>query len=283
MYDFNSFIEFIASTLFTIKILDFVDIAIVAFILYKILSFVRDTRAEQLFKGIFLLIVVTQLSSTFKLYTLHWILVNSLQFGVLAMLIIFQSELRTGLERLGRTNFKFGRNQSYKNQQKTYLAINDIVDALFELSKDKTGALIVIEKETKLTDIIKTGTEVDAIISKQLLVNIFVPNTPLHDGAVVLRDFKITSCGCFLPLTQRKDLSKDLGTRHRAGIGISEVSDSVTLIVSEETGKVSIAQNGKLSRDLSKEETYNILIDEFTVQSEEKSFLRSVFTNDKKK
>lgn len=283
MHDFSSFVESLVLTMSTIKILDFVDIAIVAFIFYKIFSFVRDTRAEQLFKGIFLLIVITQISSTFKFYTLHWILVNSLEFGVLAILIIFQSELRTGLERLGRTNFKFGKGQAYKNQQKIYLAINDIVDSAFELSKDKIGALIVIEKETKLTDIIGTGTQVDALISKQLLVNIFTPNTPLHDGAVVVRDFKVTSCGCSLPLTQRKDLSKDLGTRHRAGIGISEISDSITLMVSEETGKVSIAQNGKLSRDLTREETYKILVDEFTTKLEEKSFLRSGFINDRKK
>lgn len=283
MYDFNSLLESLISVASTVKILDFADIAIVAFILYKIFSFIRDTRAEQLFKGIFLLIVVTQLSSTFKLYTLHWILINSLQFGVFAMLIIFQSELRTGLERLGRTNFKIGKSQISKDQQKINVAINDIVDSAFELSKDKIGALIVIEKETKLTDIIGTGTKVDGLISKQLLMNIFTPNTPLHDGAVVIRDFKVTSCGCFLPLTQRKDLSKDLGTRHRAGIGISEMSDSITLMVSEETGKVSIAKNGNLSRNLSREEAYNMLIGELSVKTEEKSFLRSGFVNDKRK
>ena len=283
MYDFNSFLDSLISTIHTIKILDFADMAIVAFIVYKIFSFIKDTRAEQLFKGVFLLILVTQLSSIFKLHTLHWILVNSLDFGVFALLIIFQSELRNGLERLGRANFKFGKGNIYRNQKQTYDAINDIIDSAFELSKDKIGALVVIEKETKITDIIRTGTQVDSLISKQLLMNIFTPNTPLHDGAVVIRDFRIVACGCFLPLTSRKDLSKDLGTRHRAGIGISEESDAIVLMVSEETGGVSIAKNGIFLRNLTKEKAYQILSDEFIEKTEEKSFLKELFVNDKKK
>ena len=278
MHDLNSFLETFISAITTIKLLDFADIAIVAFIFYKVLYFIKDTRAEQLLKGIFLLLLITQVSSTFKLHALHWILVNSLQFGLLAMLIIFQTELRTGLERLGRTNFKLGKSQTYKNQEHIYSSINEIVDSMFELSKSKIGALVVIEKETKLTDIMRTGTQIDALISKELLVNIFTPNTPLHDGAIVIRDFKISACGCFLPLTQRKDLSKDLGTRHRAGIGISEMSDSLTIMVSEETGYVSIAQHGKFTRNLSKEECRQILINEFMNPTEEKNFLRSVLS-----
>lgn len=283
MYDFNSFLDSLISTMHTIKILDFADIGIVAFIIYKIFSFIKDTRAEQLFKGVFLLIIITQLSSTFKLHTLHWILINSLDFGVLALLIIFQSELRNGLERIGRTNLKFTKSQLYKNQQKAHSAISDIIDSAFELSKDKIGALIVIEKETKITDIIRTGTQVDSLISKQLLMNIFTPNTPLHDGAVVIRDFRIVACGCFLPLTSREDLSKDLGTRHRAGIGISEESDSIVLMVSEETGNVSIAKNGTFFRNLSREKAYNFLSDELIDKTEEKSFLKELLINDKKK
>lgn len=278
MYDLNYFLETFISVVTTIKILDFADIAIVAFIFYKIFYFIKDTRAEQLVKGIFLLLLTTQISSTFKLHALHWLLVNSLQFGLLAMLIIFQSELRTGLERLGRTNFKLGKNPTYKNQEHAYSSINEILDSMFELSKTKTGALIVIEKDTKLTDIMRTGTQIDALISKELLVNIFSPNTPLHDGAVIIRDFKIASCGCFLPLTQRKDLNKQLGTRHRAGLGISEISDCLTIMVSEETGYVSIAQNGKFTRNLSKEECRQILINEFMANTEEKNFLRSVLS-----
>lgn len=276
MYDLNNFLETFISTVNTIKILDFVDIALVAFIFYKIFYFIKDTRAEQLIKGIFLLILITQISSTFKLHALHWILVNSLQFGLLAMLIIFQSELRTGLERLGRANLKIGKGTGNKNQEQIYKSLNEIIDSVFELSKSKTGALIIIEKETKLTDIMSTGTQIDALISKELLVNIFSPNTPLHDGAVIIRDFKISACGCFLPLTQRKDLNKQLGTRHRAGIGISEVSDSLTIMVSEETGYVSVAQNGKFFRNLSKDDCKQLLINEFTFSTEEKSFLRSV-------
>lgn len=278
MYDLNYLLETVISTITTMKLLDFADIAIVGFLFYKIFYFIKDTRAEQLIKGIFLLIVITQVSSTFKLHALHWILVNSLQFGLLALLIIFQSELRTGLERLGRANFKLSKNNAYKNQEHAYSSINELVDSLFELSKTKTGALIVIEKETKLTDIMRTGTQMDALLSKELLINIFSPNTPLHDGAVIIRDFKISAAACFLPLTQRKDINKQLGTRHRAGIGISEISDSLTIIVSEETGYVSIAQNGKFTRNLSKEDCVQTLMDELMLPKEEKSFLRSVLS-----
>ena len=278
MYDLNYLLETVISTITTMKLLDFADIAIVGFLFYKIFYFIKDTRVEQLIKGIFLLIVITQVSSTFKLHALHWILVNSLQFGLLALLIIFQSELRTGLERLGRANFKLSKNNAYKNQEHAYSSINELVDSLFELSKTKTGALIVIEKETKLTDIMRTGTQMDALLSKELLINIFSPNTPLHDGAVIIRDFKISAAACFLPLTQRKDINKQLGTRHRAGIGISEISDSLTIIVSEETGYVSIAQNGKFTRNLSKEDCVQTLMDELMLPKEEKSFLRSVLS-----
>lgn len=278
MHDLNYFLETFVSTITTMKLLDLADIAIVGFLFYKILYFIKDTRAEQLMKGIFLLIVITQASSTFKLHALHWILVNSLQFGLLALLIIFQSELRAGLERLGRTNFKFSKSNIYKNQEHAYSSINELVDSMFELSKTKTGALVVIEKETKLTDIMRTGTEMDALLSKELLINIFSPNTPLHDGAVIIRDFRISASGCFLPLTQRKDINKQLGTRHRAGIGISETSDSLTIMVSEETGYVSIAQNGKFTRNLSKEDCIQMLMNELMVPREEKSFLRSVLS-----
>lgn len=283
MYDFDLLLESFISTMQTIKILDFLDISIVAFIIYKIFCFIKDTRAEQLFKGVVLLIVVTYLSSTFKLHTLHWILINSLEFGVFALLIIFQSELRNGLERLGRTNFKFNKSHNYKKQQEIYASINDIIDASFELSKDKIGALIVLEKETKITDIINTGTQIDSLISKQLLMNIFSPNTPLHDGALVIRDSRIVACGCFLPLTSRKDLSKDLGTRHRAGIGISEECDAIVLMVSEETGKVSIAKRGKLFRNLSRERAYEFLSNELIIKTEDKKNLKEWILSEKKK
>lgn len=283
MYDFNLFLESFVSTIQTIKLLDFIDISIVAFIIYKIFCFIKDTRAEQLFKGVLLLLIVTYLSSTFKLHTLYWILINSLEFGVFALLILFQSELRNGLERLGRTNFKFTKGHDYKNQQQIHYALNEIVEAAFELSKDKIGALIVLEKDTKITDIINTGTQVDSLISSQLLMNIFSPNTPLHDGAVVIRDSRIIACGCFLPLTSRNDLSKDLGTRHRAGIGISEECDAVVLMVSEETGRVSIAKGGTLHRNLTRDKVYQILSNELIINTDEKKFLKEWLLNDKKK
>lgn len=278
MHDASSFIRATTDVLSGVNLMDFLDVGIVAFLLYKIFMFIRDTRAEQLFKGIILLLITTQASATFKLYTLHWILINSLQFGFIATLIIFQPELRTGLERIGRTNLKFGRTPGNQSQSGVDTAISQIADSLFELSKEKTGALIVLEKETKLSDIIKTGTKLDAIVSSQTLNNIFFPNSPMHDGAVVIRDFRIDSAGCFLPLTNRQDLSKDLGTRHRAGIGVSETSDCISLMVSEETGKVSMAKGGKLYRNLSKEAVIKTLSQEFVVESEEKGFFERWFS-----
>ena len=195
MYGLASFAESVFSIVSTIKIFDLIDIVIVAFILYRILDFIKDTRVEQLMKGVVFFLIATQLSSTFKLYTLHWILVNSLQLGFVAIFIIFQDELRTGLERLGRANIKLKRAGDRDiSQESSYKALEIITDSLFELSKDKTGALIVIEKQTRLTEIMRTGTPVDALISQQLLVNIFTPNTPCdntHSSNKFKSDFLI--------------------------------------------------------------------------------------------
>ena len=192
--------------------------------------------------------------------------------------IIFQPELRAGLEHIGRTKLKIFQKQSGVSEEKFNHVIDEIVEALYSLARQKIGALIVMERETKLNDIINTGTILDSEISRQLLVNIFIPNTPLHDGAVVVRESKIKAAACFLPLTQSKDLSKDLGTRHRAGVGVSEVSDCLTLIVSEETGGVSIAKSGKLYRDITKERMKSILSHNLQAKKEEKSsFIGGLF------
>lgn len=254
---FNKFFQIISK----ISINDVIDILIVAYIFYKILMFIKDTRAEQLFKGVVILLVATQLSGIFKLHALYWILVKILEVGFILPFIIFQPELRAGLEHIGRkTSIKGLGGQSKTGEDDVRRDnIKEILDAVYDLSSRKIGALIVIEGETKLNEILETGTRIDAKITMQLLCNIFVPNTPLHDGAVVIRDYKIKSAACFLPLTQRKDLSKDLGTRHRAGIGVSEISDSLTLIVSEETGGVSIARLGKIYRDVSRDKLDAIL------------------------
>ena len=265
---FNKFFQL----MYRISINDVVDILIVAYLFYKILRFIKDTRAEQLFKGVIILLVATQVSGMLKLHTLYWILVKILEAGFILPFIIFQPELRAGLEHLGRnTNlFRFGTQAKSAYELNVEKVISEMLGAVYDMAGRKIGALLVLEGKTKLNEIVETGTEIDAKITKQILCNIFIPNTPLHDGAVIIRDGKIKSAACFLPLTQRKDLSKDLGTRHRAGIGISEISDSLILIVSEETGHVSIARAGKIYRDVSKERLANILKNFYKNNSEEK-------------
>ena len=274
MLDINSFLDGIFSNVYRITINDIIDIAIVAYIFYKIFMFIKDTRAEQVFKGIILLLLATSLSEAFKLHTLNWILLRTLDLGFIAALIIFQPELRAGLEHIGRTNFNIFLKSNNVSDDNLNTTIEEIVEALYSLSRQKIGALIIMERQTKIGEIINTGTSVDGEVSRQLLINIFIPNTPLHDGAVVIRESKIKAAACFLPLTESKDLSKDLGTRHRAAVGVSEVSDCISLIVSEETGDVSIAKSGKLYRNVSKERMINILKNNLRVITDEKSFFK---------
>lgn len=271
----NKFFQIISK----VSINDIIDILIVAYIFYKILMFIKDTRAEQLFKGVIILLIATQLSGILKLHTLYWILVKILEVGFILPFIIFQPELRAGLEHIGRNTSikKLGSQSKTGEEDENKRVINEMLDAIYDLSSRKVGALIVLEGETKLNEIVETGTKIDGDISMQLLCNIFVPNTPLHDGAVVIRDNKIKSAACFLPLTQRKDLSKELGTRHRAGIGVSEISDCLTLIVSEETGGVSIARLGKIYRDVSRDRLFNILNNFYKKKSETESGFFSEF------
>ena len=274
MLDINSFLDGIFSNVYRITINDIIDIAIVAYIFYKIFMFIKDTRAEQVFKGIILLLLATLLSEAFKLHTLNWILLRTLDLGFIAALIIFQPELRAGLEHIGRTNFNIFLKSNNVSDDNLNTTIEEIVEALYSLSRQKIGALIIMERQTKIGEIINTGTSVDGEVSRQLLINIFIPNTPLHDGAVVIRESKIKAAACFLPLTESKDLSKDLGTRHRAAVGVSEVSDCISLIVSEETGDVSIAKSGKLYRNVSRERMTNILKNNLRVITDEKSFFK---------
>ena len=275
MLDINSFFSGFLDIIFRININDIVDILIIAYIFYKIFMFIKDTRAEQVLKGIVLLFVITQISKIFKLHTLYWILIKTLDLGFIAALIIFQPELRAGLEYIGRTKFSFfSKNNISVSEEKLNKTIEEIIEALYSLSRQKIGALIILERHTKIGDIINTGTSIDGEVSRQLLINIFIPNTPLHDGAVVIRDSEIKAAACFLPLTQSKDLSKELGTRHRAAIGVSEVSDCISLIVSEETGDVSIAKAGKIYRKISKERMTNILRSNLKITPQEKSFFK---------
>lgn len=232
-----------------IGITDVIDIAIVAFVAYKVIGFIRETRAEQLAKGLLILVVALFISEKCYLYTLNWILDKTLSVGMIALVVVFQPELRRGLEYIGRS--KLISNQfTQMNKEKVKEVTSILVKAVDYFSSHKIGALMVIEREITLNDIAETGTELNAEISTEILGNIFYEGAPLHDGAAIIRGERIFAAGCVLPLTQNKSLSKELGTRHRAGIGITENSDAVSLIVSEETGIISIAIDGKLSRFL---------------------------------
>lgn len=248
----------------TVNLIDIVEIVLIAFAFYHFMIWIKNTRAWALFKGILVILIFTLLAVYFKMNTILWIAEKTLNVGVIALLIVFQPELRKALEQIGKKKFlssflSYGdtRGVSEKFCDKT---INELVKASFDLGKTKTGALIVIEREIDLSEYINTGIEVDAVATSQLLINIFEHNTPLHDGAVVMRGDRIVAATCYLPLSDNMELSKELGTRHRAGVGVSEVTDSFTIIVSEETGKVSVAQGGKLIRNIDGEHLKKLLI-----------------------
>jgi len=241
--------KFFDNIVSSVGINDVLDILIVAFIFYKILEFIKETRAQQLIKGLLVLVVAFFLSDIFNLYALNWLLRGTMTVGAIALVVVFQPELRRALEYVGRSKIvkaPFGQ----LDKDKAQAIINEFVRAAITCSNNKTGVLIVLERETPLTEIAETGTEINADISAQLIGNIFYEGAPLHDGAVIIRGDKIYAAGCVLPLTNNKNLNKSLGTRHRAGIGITENSDAISLIVSEETGIISMAVDGKLTRFL---------------------------------
>ena len=241
----ENFFKNIASS---VGITDILDIVIITFLIYKLLGFIRETRAEQLAKGLLLLVVATLLSKWMHLYTLHWLLSSLISAGLVAIVVIFQPELRRALEYLGRSGITNVFGEVDKEEAKRI--VGQFVEAVDSMSASRTGALIVIEREIALNDIVETGTVIDAQITAQMIGTIFYEGTPLHDGAVIVRGDKLYAAGCVLPLTQNKELNKELGTRHRAGIGITENSDALVIIVSEETGVISVAQNGRLTRFL---------------------------------
>ncbi len=232
-----------------VGITDVIDVVIVAFVIYKVLGFIRETRALQLVKGLLILVLATVLSDKFNLYTLNWILRNTMTLGVIALVIVFQPELRRALEYVGRSKF-ITPQFAQMDKEKVKVITASIIKAVDYFSSNKVGALIIMERETILNDIAETGTRINAEISTELLGNIFYEGAPLHDGAAIVRGDRVYAAGCVLPLTQSKSLSKELGTRHRAGIGITENSDAIAIIVSEESGIISIAVDGKLSRFL---------------------------------
>lgn len=256
----------------SVRIQDIIDIIIVALVFYKLFSLIKETRAEQLTKGIFALFVFAKLSGFLKLYTINWLLENAMTVGVLAILIVFQPELRRGLEYIGRSRFFTKTFLEIKGESLTK-TVDEIVEAVASLSRQKIGALIVLERETGLNEVIETGTKIDGLVSSDLLINIFIPNTPLHDGAVIIKEDIIRAAACFLPLTENMGVSKELGTRHRAALGISEKSDTLSIIVSEETGAISIAENGNIARHLDSKTLRQILIDMYKPKDSSQTFI----------
>ena len=239
----------------SISRVDIIEILFIAFLFYHILLWIKNTRAWNLFKGIVVILVFVLIAAIFQMNTILWLAENTLSVGLTALVIIFQPELRKALENLGGRNmfgklFDFGKTEENKFSDHT---IDEMIKACYAMGKVKTGALIVVEDEILLNEYVRTGIDVDAIISSQLLINIFEKNTPLHDGAVIVRGDRVVSATCYLPLSDSLTLSKDLGTRHRAAVGISEVSDSLTIVVSEETGKVSLAMRGQIYQDVNAE------------------------------
>ena len=234
---------------------DIVEILLIAFFVYQFMLWIRNTRAYSLLKGILTVLVFVVIAYIFEMNTILWLVTNMGGYAITAILVIFQPELRKALEELGHKKIvsnliPFDASKKESEGRFSDRTANEIVRASFEMGAVKTGALIVIEEETVLNEYIRTGIALDSLVSSQLLINIFEHNTPLHDGAVIVRGDRITSATCYLPLSDNMSLSKELGTRHRAGVGVSEATDSMTVIVSEETGQISVAYEGNLSRGL---------------------------------
>lgn len=263
----------------TIRISDILDIFIVSFMFYKLFVLIRGTRATQLIKGILFIFIASKLSEFFKLYTISWILNNAVTVGFIAILIVFQPELRRILEHIG--NNKLLKPVNFEVATGNAKGIEELVKSTYSLADKKIGALMVLERKTGLRDIIETGILLNSDISYELLMNIFIPNTPLHDGAVVISHDHIIAASCFLPLTDSKEISMELGTRHRAGIGISEKSDAIVIVVSEETGHVSICEKSSINRNVSKEFLLNYLVENFVVEEKStnsfKEMIQSLF------
>ncbi len=269
MFNFSELITKLPHFLRVVTIWDILEIILVAFLVYKLLMFIHNTSVERVLKGIVILLVLMPVSDWLNLNVINFILRNTMQLGLIAILIMFQPELRRVLESVGGTGLQqiFERDSGSGD---THAMIREIVDACSSMSWSRTGALIVFERKSNLTDIVTASTVVDAQVSSQLVRNIFFKNSPLHDGAMIIRGNRLTYAGCVLPLSENEALSRDLGTRHRAGIGITEVSDAVSVMVSEETGSVSIAEKGNIRRGLSPEALEKAL-EEKLIANEESS------------
>ncbi|MGI6575615.1 MAG: diadenylate cyclase CdaA [bacterium] len=232
-----------------LRLIDIIDILIVTYVIYKVIMWVRGTRAVQLIKGLAVLLLVTFLSRYFGLSATNWLLDQVMTMGLIAIPIIFQPELRRALEQLGRGRL-FTRPVRILAEDDWLEVINELVRAVQVMSRNKVGALIILERETGLNDVLESGIRLDGVVSAEFLVNIFVPNTPLHDGATIIQGDRVVAAGCFLPLSENPYVTQNLGTRHRAALGITEQTDAIAIVVSEETGTISLAQEGQLKRHL---------------------------------
>ncbi|GGL64513.1 cyclic di-AMP synthase CdaA [Sporolactobacillus putidus] len=250
---------------------DIIDILIVTYLIYKVILIIRGTKAVQLAKGILVIVGVWFLSSLFQLKTLEWILNNAITYGLFAIIVIFQPELRRVLEQLGRGRL-FSRGTIVEEQHKQMT--DAIVKASSYMAKRRIGALMSIERKTGLNDYIETGIPLHGNLTSQLLINIFIPNTPLHDGAVIIRGNEVVAAACYLPLSESPFISKELGTRHRAAMGVSEVTDSLTVVVSEETGGITVTKNGEMFRDIPEERLAEILQTELNKSEKNNGSLR---------
>ena len=266
----NFFKEF-AALVPTIQIMDVVDILLVAFVIYKIILMIQTTSSARIAKSIVIILLLTAATSLLNMYLMNYLLDKILEIGLIALVIMFQPELRRMLEKLGSKSFR--EILSMKEEQRNIdRVISETVRACEIMSRERTGVLIVFERTTSLEDYQKTGTVIDARVSSELLRNIFFTKASLHDGAVIIRNERIAAAGCVLPLTENHNISSDLGTRHRAGIGMSEVSDAVVVIVSEETGTISVAISGMLKRHLAPQTLEKLLLNELAPKTEEKTW-----------
>lgn len=268
-----------------IGITDIVEIIIISFMIYELLKWIQSTKAWQLLKGIVVILVFIAFAAIFELSTILWLVERALNGLLFAIIIVFQPELRKALEQLGRKKFFAGLlpENIDTNERFSDKTIDELVKATYEMAKVKTGALIVIEQDTNLSEYEATGIALDSLVSNQLIINIFEHNTPLHDGAVIMRGNRLTSATCYLPLSDNMELSKELGTRHRAAVGISEVTDSFTIVVSEETGSVSIAVGGRIFRNIDAEKLRSHLVKLQNKQIDVKRFRLWKIRNDKAK
>ncbi len=265
----GDFFHYVWNQLTSIGLADILDVLIVSFLVYYVISFVRQRRAGKLALGIFSILLIMWISDFVGLNALNYILEMLFDVGLLALIIIFQPELRSALEQMGG-NFRNLKNIGEGQESGEEKMIEEICIAAKNLSESRTGALIVLERDTRLGDEIRTGVEVDAAVNHHLIANIFYNKAPLHDGAMIVREGRIHSCGCFLPLTGNPNLPNELGTRHRAGLGVSEISDAFVIIVSEETGSISIARNGEIDQKISPRVLQHRLSNEFGIGKEKK-------------